>query len=193
MQTEPHFSWLREFAVPVFFTLFGVALGYITTLLRDERKAKRDKKAFLRAVGVELDALRAQLDDWGREVTDSLESLNGRNPTGPQYSAALQTIVFSSQLGKLRDVDDPLLAAVVLFYTRLSVLQQSLEVVNATSAEYTRAETSDWLEQPMPGSKGSIRPRLIASLTSLQKQVSSTSKELRKLREQLPPPAQPSG
>ncbi len=37
MQTEPYFSWLREFAVPAFFTLFGAALGYIATLIRDER------------------------------------------------------------------------------------------------------------------------------------------------------------
>jgi len=68
MQAEPHFSWLREFAVPVFFTLFGAALGYIATLIRDERKASRDKQAFLRAVGMELDALSKQLDDSLYEV-----------------------------------------------------------------------------------------------------------------------------
>jgi hypothetical protein len=28
MQVEPHFSWLRGFAIPALFTVFGVALGF---------------------------------------------------------------------------------------------------------------------------------------------------------------------
>jgi len=113
MQGEPHFSWLREFAVPVFFTFFGAALGYIASLIRDEWKAKRDKQAFLRAVGMELDALGNQLDASLHEVKGSTDRVRGGSATGPQFASALRTAVFTSQIGKLRDVDDPLLISVV--------------------------------------------------------------------------------
>jgi hypothetical protein len=101
----PHFSWLREFAIPAFFTLFGAAIGYMTTVLRDNRKAKRDKRAFLRAIGMELDALGAQLDSSLDEVRGSTDRVKGGGATGPQFSAALRTSLFNSQIGKVRDVD----------------------------------------------------------------------------------------
>jgi hypothetical protein len=192
MHTEHDFSLLRELVIPAIFILFGAALGFVGSQIADWLKAKRDKRAFLRAVGMELDALRDQLDEWGREVKDSLESVNGGSPTGPQYSAILQTIVFTSQLGKLRDVDDSLLADVILFYSELGVLEQSIKTVNDTSAEFTRMPVIDWLKTfdtlgPRPGTKESIRPRLVSSLTSLQKQVSVASEKLKKLRAKLPP------
>lgn len=179
METEPHFSWLREFVVPVFFTLFGASLGYIATLIRDERKARRDRKAFLRAVGMELDALGKQLKDSLQEVTGSRERVEAGGKTGPQIAAAFRTIVFTSQLGKLRDVDDPLLVEVVHFYSDLAVLERIIESLNETGAEYTRA--------PVPsGEKDSVRPRLLSTLRVLQEQFAVFGARLQKLRAKLP-------
>jgi hypothetical protein len=185
MHAETQFRWLRELVIPAIFTLFGAALGFLTSQINDWFKAKRDKKAFLRAIGMELDTLSVQLDEWGRAVKDSLESLNGGALNGPQYSAGLQTLVFSSQLSKLRDVDDPLLAEVILFYSELGALEPSIKIVNDTSSEFTRAEASDWLE-PKHGTKDPIRPRLLSSLSLLQRKISTTSEKLRKLRAKLP-------
>jgi hypothetical protein len=191
MQLEHHFSWLRELMIPVVFVLLGAALGFTASQINDWLKAKRDKKAFLRAIGMELDALRVQLNEWDSEVKSSLESVSGGSPTGPQYSATLQTTVFSSQLGKLRDVDDALLADVILFYAELGTLDQSIKIVNDTSAEFTRTPVTDWLETfdvsgPRPGTKESIRPRLLSSLSVLQKKISTTRDKLKKLRAKLP-------
>src|SRR5437879_8028850 len=165
MQAEPHFSWLREFAVPVFFTLFGAALGYIATLIRDERKARRDKQAFLRAVGMELDALSDQLDASLYEVKGSTDRVGGGSATGPQFAAALRTAVFTSQVAKLRDVDDPLLISVVHYYSDLGTLQHILEMVNDLGAEFTRADG-------FSGQKETVRPRLLSTLIELQNQIS---------------------
>jgi hypothetical protein len=184
MQAVPYFSWLREFAVPAFFTLFGAALGYIATLIRDERKAKRDKQAFLRAVGMELDALSNQLDASLYEVKGSTDRVNGGSPTGPQFAAALRTAVFTSQVAKLRDVDDPLLISVVHYYSDLGTLQHILEMVNDLSAEFTRADA-------FSGQKESVRPRLLSTLIELQNQISIFGKRLRELRAKLPPAETP--
>jgi hypothetical protein len=183
------FSWLRELILPVIFIFVGAGLGFVLSQVSDWLKAKRDKKAFLRAIGMELDALRSQLEEWNREVKESLES--GGSATGPQYSAVLQTTVFKSQLGKLRDVDDSLVAGVILFYSELGVLEQSIKIVNDTSAKFTHTPVTDWLEQydvlgPRPGTKESIRPLLKSSLISMQKKISTTIEKLRTLRAKLP-------
>ena len=41
----------------------AAAIGFLSSEIRNLRKAKRDKRAFLGAIGMELDALGAQLDD----------------------------------------------------------------------------------------------------------------------------------
>ncbi len=179
MQAESHFSWLREFVVPVFFTLFGVALGYIATLMRDERKARRDKQSFLCPVGMELDALSDQLDASLYEVKGSTDRVMGGGATGPQFAAALRTAVFTTQVAKLRDVDDPLLISVVHFYSDLGTLQHILEMVNDLGAEFTRADA-------FSGEKENARPRLLSALIELQKQISIFGNRLRALRDRLP-------
>ena len=178
MQTEPHFSWLREFAVPAFFTLFGAALGFIASQIRDWWKARRDKQAFLRAVGMELDALGNQLDATFDEVRGSYERVKGGG-TGPQFSWALRTSVFTSQIGKLRDVDAPLLIEVVHFYSDLGTLEHIFESVNEQSAEYHRADA-------FSGKKDDVRPRLLSTLIALQHQIPSFGARLRNLRAKLP-------
>ncbi len=185
------FSWLRELILPVSFILVGAGLGFFLSQVSDWLKAKRDKKAFLRAIGMELDALRSQLEEWNREVKESLESVSGGSATGPQYSAVLQTTVFKSQLGKLRDVDDSLVAGVILFYSELGMLEQSVKIVNDTSAEFTRTSVTDWLEQhdmlgPRPGTKESLRLLLKSSLISLQNKTSTLVEKLGTLRAKLP-------
>jgi hypothetical protein len=179
-----YYPWLREIAIPAFFTLFGAGIGFLISEIRDDRKAKRDKQAFLRAVGMELDALGAQLDGSLPDVKGSRERVEGKGSTGPQFALALRTSVFASQIGKLSDVDDPLLIDIVHFYSDLGTLERIIESVNKTSVEYTRAEV-------FHGEKDNVRPRLASSLIELQNQISIFSKRLRQLRAKLPPAEEP--
>src|SRR5580704_4685154 len=107
MQLETHFSWLREVLVPTIFILLGSVVGFFASQFRDSWKARRVKKSFMRAIGMELDALGDQLDASLHEVKSSTARV-ANGGTGPQFAAALRTSVFSSQIGKLSDVDDPL-------------------------------------------------------------------------------------
>jgi|SRR6267378_6929884 len=183
MQAEPHFSWLSGFVIPILFTLFGAGLGFIASQVRDEWVAKRAKKAFLRAIGMELDALGTQLDASLHEIRGSTERVKGGDQTGPQFAAALRTSVFASQLTKLRDVDDPLLITVVHFYSDLGTLEHILEIVNEQSAEFTSADV-------FSGRKDNARPRLLSTLIELQNQISGFGRQLRALRAKLPPAEQ---
>jgi len=184
MQTEPQVSWLREFLFPALFLIIGAVLGavltYFTGRLSDNRKAKRAKESFLRAIGMELDALGTQLDASLQEVKDSTARVTRGAGAAPHFAAALRTSVFTSQLGKLQDVDDPLLIAVVHFYSDLGTLEQTFESVNDIGAEYNRAHVPS-------GEKEGIRPQVMSGLIVIQQQITGFSSRLRTLRTKLPP------
>jgi hypothetical protein len=137
MQTETHFSWLREVLVPAIFILIGSVLGFLAGQVSDDRKAMRAKKSFMRAIGMELDALGDQLDTSLYAVKESAAKvmLGG---DGPKFAAALRTSVFTHQIGNVRDVDDPLMIEVIHYYSDLGTLEQIFEGVNDISAEYNR-------------------------------------------------------
>jgi hypothetical protein len=180
MQAAPHASLLRELGVPVFFTFFGAALGFLATMLRDECNARRDKRAFLRGVGMELDALGDQLDASLTEIKESTESVGGGGTTGPQIAASFRTGVFTTQVVKLRDVADPLLISVIHYYSDMETLQHIVEMVNGLGSEFNSSET-------FSGQKESVRPRLLSALIALQKQLVISGARLKKLRAKLPP------
>jgi hypothetical protein len=179
MQTAPHFSWLHELAIPAFFTLLGAGVGFFSGQLADDRKAKKAKTAFLHAIGMELDALEAQLDGSLPEVKAAHDRVAGRSQTGPQFALALRTSVFASQIGKLRDVGDPLLIEIIHFYSDLGTLERVFEGANNTSREFTRADI-------FSGEQDKIRPRLVSTMIELQNQMNIVLTRLRVLRRKLP-------
>jgi hypothetical protein len=178
-EAVPHFSLLREFIAPAFFTVLGAVLGFFASYLRDECKAGRAKKSFLRAVGMELDALGDQLDASLNEVQGALQRVQSGG-TGPQFSFALRTSVYSSQVGKVQDIDDPLLIEVVHFYSDLGTLEGGLKIANQVSAEFSRGD-------PGMHAKDLIRRRLNSSLIELENQTKTFAERLRKTRAKLPP------
>jgi hypothetical protein len=175
----PHFSWAREFAIPALFTFLGAVIGFLSSQLRDSWEARRNKKTFARAIGMELDALGTQLDDTLNEVRDSAARVDARG-TGPQFAYSFRTAVFTSQLGKLRDVDDPLMIRIVHFYSDLGTLQHILESTNDLSAECSRTPE-------LRGERDAVRSRLSSSLTVLQREITGFAKRLKALRSKLPP------
>lgn len=182
MQAEPHFSWLREIGIPAFFTLLGAALGFFASHVQDERKAIRAKDSFKRAIGMELDALGDQLDASLHEVKATKDRVQARG-VGPRFAASLRTSVFSSQIGKLRDVDDSLMLETIHFYSDLGTLEQIFQGVNEHAAEYNRATVPS-------GEKDALRPQLVSGLLELEHQISGFGNRLRKLRAKLPPAEQ---
>jgi hypothetical protein len=145
---------------------------------RDGIQAKRAKQSFLRAIGMELDALRDQLDASAIEVK-SAEARVRDNGQLPQFTYSLRTGVYTTQIGKLRDVDDCLVLAVIHFYSDFGIVGQMFQSVNDLGAEYNRAEG-------FLGQKSHIRTLVISTLTELLNQFAGFGKRLRELRAKLP-------
>lgn len=179
VQPEPRFRWLQELVVPAFFTLFGSGIGFAASQIRDYFEARRAKKAFLRAVAMELDALSVQLVDWDRAMKDATAKLQSGSLYGPQFAIVPRTTVFSSQIGRVRDVADPMMIEIIHFYSDLSLVQHAVKILNDDSAEFSRAEH-------FHGSKEQVKPRLMSSLKSLQEQIPGFGKRLKALRDKLP-------
>lgn len=170
------FSWLRELLIPAFFTILGTAVGYFVALVRDDREATRARTAFLRAVGMELDALEKQLDASLVEVSESLERVKAQH-TGPQFAAALRTAVFTGQIGKVRDVDDDLMIDLIHFYSDLASVDQIFQSTNQLSVTFNTTESS--------GQKSVAGGRLVSSLWVLQAQIKGFTTRLKALRERI--------
>jgi hypothetical protein len=143
-------------------------------MTRDDQEAERVKKYFLIAIGMELEALHGQLDASLEQVTKSIELITKGEGIGPSYSIAWRTTVFSTQVGKLRDVADPLLIEVIHFYTGFQVLEQIRELVNDLSADYVTS-----------GSKEEVRGRLLRRLKTLHGAIQKVTAELLQLKARL--------
>jgi hypothetical protein len=175
MQAQP--SWFHEILIPAFFTFFGAVLGFFASQVRDAWNARRAKKSFLLAVGMELDALDAQLDASLREVSSSEERVKAGG-TGASFAGVLRTSVFTGQIGKLRDVDDPTMIEIIHFYSDIGTLERILDIVKDLDAEHART-TSD-VQKPV------VRARLLSALRVLQEQLNGFRGRLTKLRAKLP-------
>jgi hypothetical protein len=176
-----HFPWLRDVFSPAIFTTLGAALGLGASLILDEWKAKRAKRAFIRGVGMEPDALSDQLDVSYHAVIDALEKVKKQDGC-PYFAAALRTSLFTNQVGKISDVADPLVVDVIVFYSDLDTLRQCFEGVNKSSDNYNPAQVPS-------GEKDLARNRLMSALTVLRDQIYAFADRLRKLRERLPGPS----
>jgi hypothetical protein len=181
MTSDPQFSWLREVMVPAFFTVIGSALGFMAGQLRDGWKARHAKQSFLQAIGMELDALSVQLSGSLGVVKKTFEEVSSGNRTNSTFAMKWRTIVFTSQLGKLRDLGDPLLIEIVHFYSDLGMLDEICDEANDFNARFNRPDVPS-------GSSGSYRTSLGNTLKALERTLLELMARLKALRAELPPP-----
>ena len=170
--------WVEKLLVPAFFTLVGAALGVVIAELREKLQARRSKKAFLAAIGLELDAVKAQLDATNQAVDESLDKLQ-RGGGPPQFAGVTRRTVFTSQLSKLHDVADQLVVDVILFYSDIGILEQIIGGLNQASVELAKI-TSDV-------HRATAQSRLKSTLMVLREQSTSFQARIAALRVKLPP------
>jgi hypothetical protein len=178
---EQSFSWLREFVVPAFFTLLGSGIAFVFGHFYHDLKAKRAKDSFLVAVGMELDALDDQLDASLDQVKDAADRFRGGKP--PQFAPTFRTTIFTSQVGKLRDVDDPLLIEVAHFYSDFGTLERIFEGANHLGREFSNTVT-------LSAQRDAIGASLESALMALQVSIKEHAARLRELRAKLQKPRQ---
>jgi len=115
---------LDHVAVPAIFVFLGTALGFSAGQGKDYLDSRRAKKAFLKAIRIELSTLHIHLEGTLKDVTEVRDSLlNNGVRKALHLSTTFQTGVYTSQLGRLRDVSDSLILEIIRLYDQLSNLE----------------------------------------------------------------------
>ena len=124
--------WLDHVAVPVIF----LVLGFVAGQIKDYFDSRRIKDAFLRSIRVELLTLHNHLEGTLKDVTEVRDNLSQSGVRKALHlSTTFQTGVYTSQLGRLRDVSDSLVLEIISFYDQLSNLERVKAHVTARSFE----------------------------------------------------------
>jgi len=86
--------------------------------------------------------LQEQLQASLEEVEGSKERLQKNVPTPPHLVGTLRNTVFTSQLGRISDLSDPLVIEIIRLYSDLPVLLQIIASLNQQSAELSKDDGS---------------------------------------------------
>jgi hypothetical protein len=175
--------WIEKLAIPGFFILIGAAVGWIVTELREKCQAHRSKRSFLRAIGLELDAICVQLDSNRKAVDESLNRLQSGGGA-PHFAGVPRRTVFDSQFSKLRDVDDPLVMEVILLYSDIGALDQMVAKLNEDGTELSKLTSDVTMSSAylVPA-----RSRVMSALRVYKEESGKYLERIVKLREKLPP------
>src|SRR6266403_3414308 len=175
--------WTEKLVIPGFFILVGALVGWIGTELKEKLQARRSKRAFLRAVGLELDAICAQLESTDKTVDASLNRLEqGGGP--PHFAGVVRRTVFDSQLSKLRDVDDALIVEVILLYSDIGTLDQVVATLNQQGTELAKLASDITTSLPYVTA---ARSRVMSALLVLKEESAKYQRRIATLRKKLPP------
>jgi len=128
--------------MPTFFIFIGAAVGFISGRLKDRLDARIVKQAFTRAIRVELTNLRQHLEGTLKDAAEVMDLLQKGARKALHLSTTFQIGVYTSQLGKLRDVSDPVVLEIIRFYDQLSNLERVKNHAAARSRELTVLTTS---------------------------------------------------
>ena len=127
--------WFCEkIVLPSAFIILDALIGFMSTSIRDWNEAHRAKKAFLRAIRRELVSIDKQLSTAIEEVKSANKRLLDDKQL-PGFTLSFRTVVYSSQLSKLRDLDDPVLLDIVGFYSDLNALDGIVALLNENSKD----------------------------------------------------------
>jgi hypothetical protein len=121
--------WVNGIVLPTIFLFLGATIGFAATWVRDQLDARNAKKAFMKAIRHELEALDQQLSSTIAEVEEASRKLDESQHL-PQFGIAFRTAVYSTQLGKLKNLDDPILLEIVAVYSHISSLDEIVAAVN---------------------------------------------------------------
>ena len=131
--------WVTSVLVPALLIVLGAGIAFLAGRLKDWLDARKAKQAFLKAIALELTDLQEQLGGSLEQLESALSSFR-TNTAGPPHGAlALPTTAFQAQLGKLRDVSDPLVMEVIQFYSGVPILERIVDMLNRREAEYLNA------------------------------------------------------
>jgi len=160
--------WLDHFLIPAFFTFFGASMGFGFARLKESLDDRKAKKAFLKAIRIEMSTVRDYLKGTLRDATEYKESLETGHRKVLYLVSTFPTAVYASQIGRLKDVSDPLIIEVLEFYSNLSNLERIKSHLTSASFDLTKlTEQEAHREGPLAGLYGSSLSEVIRRTTEL--------------------------
>lgn len=121
--------------MPALFTALGAGLGLAAGWVKESVDDRRAKKAFLKAIRVELLEMHRHMAGTLREASDVLEAIDAGFPQALHLGAAFQTGIYTCQIARLRQVFDPIVIEVIQFYDRLANIERIKSHLMAASLE----------------------------------------------------------
>ena len=174
--------WLDHVATPAILVLFGAVAGFGSGRINDWLNARKVKKGFLRAIRIELSTLRQHLEGTLKDATENRDDLVQKGTRKVLHLAtSFQTGVYTCQLGKLRDVSDPLVLEIIRFYDQLSNLERVKNHAAARSFELgvlTGSNADKAREQPLAQAYISSLDEVIKRITQLLPEADSLINKL---------------
>jgi hypothetical protein len=129
--------WLEHIAGPMLFTLFGAILGFSLGRVKDWLDDRKARKVFLNAIRVELSVIQGHLEGTLKDATEVRDKLGTQEQVALHLVTVFQIGIYSSQVGKLKNVLDPLVIEIIQFYDRLSNLERIKSRLTEVSFELT--------------------------------------------------------
>lgn len=139
MQTpaEVHQPWWVPAAYIFLGALIGAVVGFAADRVKAWFDARKTKKAFLQAIGMELPRLQEQLKGLIEMLSNSQQAC--RSFGSPhEFAVSLKTNVFDSQLAHIKDLSDPLLFDIVHLYSEVAAIPTLIQVLNERSRDCQR-------------------------------------------------------
>lgn len=129
--------WLDRVLVPVFFTFFGASLGFGFGRLKDWFDDRKALQVFLKAIRMELLRVCEHLRGTLKDATQCRDDIQKGNRRVLHLASAFLTTIYSSQLGRVKDVSNALVIEVIAFYGSLANLERVKSHVTTASIEIT--------------------------------------------------------
>lgn len=163
--------------IPAFFTVLGAAVGFFFGQVKDRLQARQNRNAFLEAVCTELRFIKTNLED-AEKFAETLVVKLQLTGYAPQIIPKWGTTLFNTQLGKLGNVADKLVAETVQAYALVGQIDRIVESVNYHSREYVSANAGN--------EKADAQSRLKSSLMVLGEEITKAVPKLHALIQKLP-------
>jgi hypothetical protein len=169
--------WVNNLAIPAFFMVLGAAVAFVFGQLRDSLQVRRNKEAFLEAVGIELRAIKKNLED-AEKFAEILVVKLQMSGYAPQIVPKWGTRVFDTQLSKLGNIADKLVVETVQTYALVGQIDSIVGFVNDLSREYINARAGN--------EKAEAQSRLKSSLMVLGEELAKAVPTIEALTRKLP-------
>lgn len=132
--------WVEHLAVPVAFTLLGAALGFVLGRLNQRLDARKSRNNFLKAIALELRALRDHLKNTRSTADEALADFANGKAEVVNFTDSYELTIFTTQFGKLADISDERILNAIGIYSDIGAAQSHKGMLSEEAMKIVQLE-----------------------------------------------------